>query len=625
MWSTKNSEKLYSLPQWGKGFFSINKKGSLEVKLKHSSIDLYQLTQDLKLRDVQAPLLIRFPEILEARLALLNQCFHKAIKEYHYKGNYHYIYPIKVNQEKHLVRDIAKFSYQFSSGVECGSKPELLIALALNFHNNPIICNGFKDSDYIKTALLSLKLEKKIYIVIDRKEELDIILKLSKELKVTPLIGLRIKLASSSTSRWNEASNKSKFGLSATEVIESIEKLRQYNLLKSLKLIHFHMGSQVSSIFSIKSVLKEGARFFAEIYKLGAKPEIIDVGGGLGVHYGCEDTNLGATNYTEQEYANDVVFTIQSICDENKIPHPHIITESGRALTAHSSVLIFNILGTNAVEDKKKLPSSQPKDIALIKELFEIYTHVNLSNINEYFHDLTEKHKDIIQLFNYGHLNLKQKAKAEELFFKSCKKIHKLSEGKIALKAIHNQLNDKLTSTYFGNFSLFQSIPDAWAIKQVFPIMPIHQLDTEPTQRAVIADLTCDSDGKINNFISQDSEQATQAYLPVHGYKKNKNYYLGVFLIGAYQEILGDLHNLFGDTHAVHIESTKKSYEIKHLVHGNSISEVLKYVEYNEHSLIESIRKVCEQGLQNKTITHLEARQFMKNYQSMITSYTYLN
>lgn len=625
MWNIKDSAKLYALNQWGKNFFSINKKGSLEVKLKHSNIDLYQLVQDLKLRDVQSPLLIRFPEILESRLALLNHCFNKAIKEYKYKGNYHYIYPIKVNQEKHLVRDIAKFSDQFSSGVECGSKPELLIALALDFHHNPIICNGFKDSAYIKTALLSLKLGKQIYIVIDRKEELDITLKLSKELNITPLIGLRVKLSSSSASRWDESSNKSKFGLNSTEIIESIDKLKKQNLLKSLKLIHFHMGSQVSSIFSIKSVLKEGTRFFTEIYKLGAKPDIIDVGGGLGIHYGCEDQKLGAMNYTEQEYANDVVFTIQSICDENKIPHPHIITESGRALTAHSSVLIFDILGTNSVESKQKLPVVSPKDAPLIKELFDIYTHVNLSNINEYFHDLMEKQKDINQLFNYGHLNLKQKSKAENIFLNSCKKIHKLTEGKATLKIIHNQLNDKLTSTYFGNFSLFQSIPDAWAIKQIFPIMPIHQLDKEPTQRAVIADLTCDSDGKINNFISQDSEKTAQTYLPVHSYAKNKTYYLGVFLIGAYQEILGDLHNLFGDTHAVHIESTKGSYEIKHLVHGNSISEVLKYVEYNEHSLIESIRKTCEQGLKNKTINHFEARQFMKNYQNMITSYTYLN
>ncbi len=385
------------------------------------------------------------------------------------------------------------------------------------------------------------------------------------------------------------------------------------------------MGSQVSSILSIKSVLKEGARFFTEMYKLGATPEIIDVGGGLGVHYGSDDPQLGATNYTEQEYANDVVFTIQSVCDENKVPHPHIITESGRALTAHSSVLIFNILGRNSVGEKKKLPTKQPKDIALIKELFDIYNHVNLSNINEYFHDLTEKQKDITQLFSYGHITLPQKAKAEELFLKSCKKIHKLAEGKATLKPIYKQLSDKLTSTYFGNFSLFQSIPDAWAIKQVFPIMPIHQLDKEPTQRAVIADLTCDSDGKITNFISKNSEQPTQNYIPVHTYKKNSDYFLGVFLIGAYQEILGDLHNLFGDTHAVHIESTKKSYEIKHLVYGNSISEVLKYVEYNEHSLIESMRKICEHSLNNKTMTHLEARQFMKNYQSMITSYTYLN
>lgn len=624
MWNIQDSEKLYSLNQWGQNFFSINKKGSLEVKLKHSNIDLHKLTQDLKLRDLQAPLLIRFPEILETRLALLNNCFNKAIQEYKYKGNYHYIYPIKVNQEKHLVRDIAKFSQKFSSGVECGSKPELLIALALNFHQNPIICNGFKDSDYIKTALLSLKLGKKIYIVIDRKEELDIVIKLSQELKVTPFIGLRIKLNSSSTSRWNETARNSKFGLSSNEIIDSIDKLKKHNLLKSLKLIHFHMGSQVSSIFSIKGVLKEGARFFSEIYQLGAKPDIIDVGGGLGVHYGCQEQDLGATNYTEQEYANDVVFTIQSICDEKNIPHPHIITESGRALTAHSSVLIFNILGTNSTENTKKIPTPKKQDVSLIKELFDIYNHVSLSNVNEYFHDLMEKQKDINQLFNYGHLNLEQKAKAEELFTNTCKKIHKLSDGKKALANIHKQLNEHLTSTYFGNFSLFQSIPDAWAIKQVFPIMPIHKLDKEPTQRAIIADLTCDSDGKINNFISQNPEHNAQGYLPVHSYEKNQTYYIGVFLIGAYQEILGDLHNLFGDTHAVHIESTKESYEIKHLVYGNSISQVLKYVEYNEHSMIEEIRKLCEKGLQNKSINHSDARQFMKNYQSMISSYTYL-
>lgn len=624
MWSLKDSQKLYSVNQWGKDFFSINKKGSLEVKLKHSDLDLYQLVQDLKLRDVQSPLLIRFPEILEARLNLLHNCFNKAIKEYKYQGKYHYIYPIKVNHEKHLVRDIAKFSEQFSSGVECGSKPELLIALALNFASNPIICNGFKDVDYIKTALLSLKLGKKIYIVIDRKEELDIVIRLSKELKISPLIGLRIKLSSSSNSRWNETSNKAKFGLNSTEIIEAINKLQNNNMLKAVKLIHFHMGSQVSSIFSIKSVLKEGARFFAEIYKLGARPNIIDVGGGLGVHYGCEDQNLGATNYTEQEYANDVVFTIQSICDENKTPHPDIFTESGRALTAHCSVLIFNILGSNLQEDKKKLSINEEKDTTLIKELFDIYTYVNTSNINEYFNDLMEKQKDINQLFSYGHLSLDQKAKAEKIFMRACKKMHKLSEKEKNLQTMHSQLSGKLTSTYFGNFSLFQSIPDAWAIKQVFPIMPIHRLDQEPTQRAVIADLTCDSDGKMTQFISQNPDQAKEKYLPVHSYLKNTDYYLGVFLIGAYQEILGDLHNLFGDTHAVHVESTKNSYTIKHLVYGNSIATVLKYVEYNEHSLVESIRKLCEQGLQEKSLSHLEARQFMKNYQNMINSYTYL-
>jgi arginine decarboxylase len=627
-WNHRKSSELYGVNYWGASYFRTNEKGHLEILPQGKTgvgLDLYSLTQDLQERGIRMPILLRFPDIIKARIELLAGCFEKAIQEYKYNGCYRGVYPIKVNQQKHLVEEIVEFGQFHRFGLEAGSKPELLITLAqMDTPNALIICNGFKDYEYIEMALISQKLGRNTFLVIDRYSELAMVLNASKRLNIKPKIGFRAKLSTSGAGRWAETSGaKSKFGLTPTEIVTGVETLRNEGLLDCLELIHFHIGSQIPSIQSIKAAMKEGARFFTEIYALGAQLKYIDVGGGLGVDYDGSGRSDSSTNYSEQEYANDIVSILQSICDEKKIPHPDIISESGRSLVAHSTALIFDVLGQTDVKIRDfKLPNSD-KESRLVQDLYEIYKSLDKKNVNEYYNDLVEKKRDTLQLFTYGVLSLEQRAKAEDLFRAIATRMVDIAQGDPELEDMRYALEQELSDTYFCNFSVFQSLPDSWALDQLFPIMPIHRLNDRPDRRAILVDLTCDSDGNITNFIDAESGGA-QKYLEVHNLEPGQPYYMGAFLTGAYQEILGDLHNLFGDTDAVHVSLTENGYSIDHVVEGDDVREVLEYVEYHKPDLLERIRKATESSILKGTLSRSEARLLLEHYERGLSSYTYL-
>lgn len=627
-WNHQNSSGLYGVNYWGANYFRTNEAGNLEILPRGKDgpgLDLYNLTQDLQERGIRMPILLRFPDIIKQRIELLANCFARAVEESKYNGSYCGVYPIKVNQQKHLVEEIVEFGQFHRFGLEAGSKPELLVTLAqMDTPNALIICNGFKDYEYIEMALISQKLGRNTFIVIDRFSELAMVINASKRLNIRPKIGFRTKLNTPSAGRWAETSGaKSKFGLTPSEIVSGIEILRAENMLDCLELMHFHIGSQIPSIQSIKAAMKEGARFFTEIYAMGAALKYIDVGGGLGVDYDGSGRSDSSTNYSEQEYANDIVSIVQSICDEKKVPHPDIISESGRALVAHSTALIFDVLGQNEVKIRDfKLPNSD-KESRLVQELYEIYKCLTKDNVNEYYNDLVEKKRDTLQLFTYGVLSLEQRAKAEDLFRAIATRMVDIAKGNSELEDIRYSLEQELSDTYFCNFSVFQSLPDSWALEQLFPIMPIHRLNERPDRRAILVDLTCDSDGNITNFIDAESG-GIQKYLEVHNLEPGQPYYLGVFLTGAYQEILGDLHNLFGDTDAVHISITDNGYSIDHVVEGDDVREVLEYVEYHKPDLIERIRKATESSILKGTLSRSEARLLLEHYERGLSSYTYL-
>ena len=627
-WTIQDSEELYGINSWGAGYFRINAKGHICVTPSGTEegpqVDLLELAEDLKDRGIRPPILVRFPDIVKARIQLLNGCFAKAMKEYGYMGRYTGVYPIKVNQQKHLVREIVKFGQKYNLGLECGSKPELLVVLALMTTPEAlIIANGFKDEEYIETALLSQKLGRNTIIVVDRISELPMILQAAKKLNTKPRIGFRAKLDSKGAGRWVESSGaRSKFGLTPAEIVYGIDLLKRENMIDALELLHFHVGSQISSIQAIKSSLKEGARVFAELYALGSRPRYVDVGGGLGVDYDGSRTSDTSVNYDEQEYANDVVSTFQAICDEKNIPHPNIVTESGRSLVAHHSVLIYNVLGVNEVAKLTVSAPPEKTDHKLIQNLHEIYETVNVDNINEFYHDMLQMKEEALQLFTLGYLSLEQRAKIENLVWAILTKMAKIAKLlDDDSSEFQSMLDQELSDTYFCNFSIFQSTPDTWAVGQLFPTLPIHRHTEEPRRRATLVDLTCDSDGKLDKFIKNGDVKNA---LEVHYFQPNENYYLGIFLIGAYQEILGDLHNLFGDTDAVHITITEAGYVVDDVVEGDTVSEVLSYVQYERSELVDSIRRAAEAAIQRGTITKQDARLLLKHYEDGLAGYTYL-
>lgn len=629
-WSKEQSETEYGINAWGEGYFRINNDGNVCVnpdgQLNGPSVDLYELTQDLLDRGIRVPIMIRFPDIIKSRVDLINDCFTKAFADHNYKGHYCGVYPVKVNQQRHLVEELVKQGSKRRLGLECGSKPELLIVLAHAKNNESlIICNGFKDTEYIETAILSQKIGKHTIIVVDRYEELLLIVAAAKKLNARPHIGFRMKLNSQGAGKWVDSSGaRSKFGLTTVEVVEGIELLKRENMIDCLELVHFHIGSQIPAIQSIKSSLKEGVRFFTEIYHLGATSlRYIDVGGGLGVDYDGTGNSDSSINYSEQEYANDVVSALQALCDERNVPHPNIVTESGRFLVAHHSVLVFNVLGVNNLSRPEPPRPATKADHPVMQDLQYIHEKLNRANLNECFNDLTQARQEVMQLFTYGVLNLQLRAWCESMYFAIATKMIKLAQQMDDAEDIVQALSQEMCDTYFCNFSVFQSIPDSWAVGQMFPVMPIHRLKEEPSRQCTLADLTCDSDGKLEKFIDTETGK-TRKTLTVHPYREGQPYYLAVFLTGAYQEILGDLHNLFGDTDAVHVSVTASGYTLDHYVPGDTVTEVLSYVQYHQNHMVEAIRASTEESIQKGTLTKQEAKLLIKHYEEGLAGYTYL-
>jgi arginine decarboxylase len=627
-WSPEKSASLYGINNWGAGYFRVNNAGHVVITPEGATgktLDLYELTQDLLERGIRVPIMVRFPDIIKSRVELMHACFQKAFQDHGYKGSYQGVYPIKVNQQRHLVEELVYYGRNLRLGLECGSKPELLVVLALmNNKDAVVVCNGFKDSEYIETALLAQKLGRHTIIVMDRKDELPLIIAAAKKFNMKPKIGFRAKLNTQGAGKWVDSSGaRSKFGLTTVEIMEGIELLKKENMLDCLELLHYHIGSQVPAINSIKSSLKEAARFFVELYKLGAHLKFIDVGGGLGVDYDGTGRSDSSVNYSEQEYANDVVSTLQNLCDEKGIPHPNIITECGRALVAHHSVLICNVTGRNDLRRPEPPKSAGKSDPSIIQDMQYIFEKINKDNINECYNDLMQTKSESLNLFVYGVLSLEQRAWCESMYFAISTKMLALAKITPDCDDIVKSLQEELCDTYFCNFSVFQSVPDSWAVGQLFPVMPIHRLKEEPDHEATLADLTCDSDGKIEKFIDTETGEYKKT-IKIHEYTESQPYYLGVFLTGAYQEILGDLHNLFGDTDAVHVSMTDAGYTIDHYVPGDTVTEVLSYVQYGRTELVDSVRQAAEESIQRGTITKQEAKLLIRHYEDGLSGYTYL-
>lgn len=627
-WTIADAVDTYSINRWGCGYVSIAPNGNVLITPRGpegGAIDMKALVDELTQRGIQLPILLRFSDILRARIELLNGTFHSAIAEYGYKGNYRGVYPIKVNQSRHVVEEIIEYGRQFNYGLEAGSKPELLVIMAI--HDNPealIICNGYKDEEYIETALLASKLGRTVVIVIEKPSELDTIYRVSQRLGVRPVLGMRARLSARGAGRWEQSGgDRSKFGLSAAEMLETVKKLRSWDMLDCLRLLHFHLGSQISAIRSIKNALREACRLFVELYKLGCSSlSYFDAGGGLGVDYDGSQTNFASSmNYTVQEYANDVVFAVQEICDADNVPHPTIVTESGRAVAAHHSVLVANVLGVSEF-DTFEVPKSIPKEVdAMVHNLFETYEGVNRKNLLESYHDALEYKDQVLQLFNLGHLSIEERVLAERLFWSIVQRILAIVRALPDIPEELDGLERAISDTYFLNFSMFQSLPDAWAVGQLFPIMPIHRLDQPPTRRGILADITCDSDGKIDKFIDLRDVKKVLELHPMD----NGSYYLGLFLVGAYQEILGDMHNLFGDTNTVHVSLDQHGgYTVEEVVAGDTVDEVVRYVDYSPEDLMRRLRSSVEGALRRNTLTLDESRQLIERFREGLRGYTYL-
>lgn len=626
-WRIEDSTETYNVSGWGINYFSINDKGNVQVTPKKDgvAVDLKELVDELQLKDFETPVLVRFPDILDNRIEKISTCFVKAKEEYEYNGENHLVYPIKVNQMQPVVEELVSHGKKFNLGLEAGSKPELHAVIAINTAGNSlIICNGYKDESYIELALLAQKMGRQIFIVVEKLNELPIITKIAKKLKVKPNIGIRIKLSSSGSGKWEESGGDgSKFGLNSSELLEALDFLEKNNMKDTLKLIHFHIGSQVTQIRRIKTALREAANFYVELYKLGFEVKFVDIGGGLGVDYDGTRSSFSesSVNYSIQEYVNDSVSTMVDAANKAEIPHPNIITESGRSLTAHHSVLIFEVLETAGLPEWAEEEEIKEEDHDLVKELYSMWERLTQTGMLEAWHDAQQIREEALDLFSLGLLDLKTRAQVERLYFSILRDVSELAgaskHAAPELKQLHKLLPDK----YFCNFSLFQSLPDSWAIDQVFPIMPIHRLDSKPDRFGTLQDITCDSDGKIDNFMVKGVQSS---FLPLHALKKDESYYLGVFLVGAYQEILGDLHNLFGDTNAIHVSVDKSTYRIDQTIDGESVAEVLEYAQYNPKKMVRSVESWVTSCVKEGTITLEEGKEFLSNYRSGLYGYTYL-
>ncbi|HEX7011137.1 MAG TPA: biosynthetic arginine decarboxylase [Steroidobacteraceae bacterium] len=634
-WSTEDSLDLYQLPAWGKPYFSINAAGHVVVRpdgTPEREIDLLEVVEGLRARDLTTPVVVRFSDILRHRLLRLHKAFEQAIQENDYKGRYCAVFPIKVNQQRVVVEEVYRYGKEFGFGLEAGSKPELLAVMALteDAPERMIVCNGFKDDSYIEAVILATKLGRTIIPVIENFEELARVLKHAERYQVRPRIGVRVKLASEGAGRWRDsAGEKSKFGLFVSEILELVTELRKHQMLDCLELVHCHPGSQLQDIRRVKDAINELAHVYAELKLMGAGLKYIDVGGGLGVDYDGSGTNFESSmNYTMNEYASDVVYRIASVCNARGIDHPTIISESGRATAAHHSVLIFNALGSSAldqfrvagrIEEDYKGKDELPQPVL---DLFEAYSAISERRLVECYHDALQAREQALQMFNLGLMSLEFRGLAERLYWATCAKVRDYCRKLTRVPEELEELELILSDTYFCNFSVFQSLPDSWAIGQLFPIMPIHRLNERPTRNAVLADITCDSDGKIDRFVSQRDVKRT---LELHELKPGEEYYLAAFLVGAYQETLGDLHNLFGDTHVVHIRlHDQGGWWIEEIVKGDTASKVLSYMQYDVDRLFPQFSRDCERAAREGRMTVAESQALRRFYESELNGYTYL-
>ena len=626
-WRIEDSAELYNINGWGLKYFSINDKGHVAVTPREgsASVDLKELMDELQVRDVTSPVLLRFPDILDNRIEKISKCFQQAADEYGYTAKNFIIYPIKVNQMRQVVEEIVSHGKKFNIGLEAGSKPELHAVLAINTDENSlIICNGYKDENYVELALLAQKMGRRIFLVVEKLNELRLIADISKRLKIRPNIGIRIKLASSGSGKWEESGGDgSKFGLNSSELLEALDFLEKANMTDCLKLIHFHIGSQITKIRRIKNALKEASQFYVQLQNMGFHVEFVDIGGGLGVDYDGtrSSSSESSMNYSIQEYVNDSVSALVDACAKNNLPQPNIITESGRSLTAHHSVLVFEVLETTSLPiwDEKEELGENPHE--LVDELYKIWDNMNQPRLLESWHDALQIREEALDLFGLGLLNLRTRAQIEQLFWSVAREVNEIASDMKHAPEELRKISKLLPDKYFCNFSLFQSLPDSWSIDQLFPIMPISRLDERPDRTATIQDITCDSDGKINNFISS---HGANSHLAVHALNNKEPYYIGVFLVGAYQEILGDMHNLFGDTNAVHVSVYKDRYEIDQVIDGETVAEVLDYVQFSPKKLVRSVETWVTSSMKAGIITPEEGREFLSNYRSGLYGYTYL-
>ena len=621
-WTVADSAKLYNIEGWGEPYFKIAQTGNVTVSPRSTvAIDLVEIIESSKKQGVNLPLLIRFPELLGDRIARLHDCMNTAIARYGYKGKYQSVFPIKCNQNRQIIEAVVRHGKPYQFGLEAGSKPELIIALAMSSvaDGSLLLCNGYKDRAYIETALLAAKLGHQPIIIIEQLRELELVIAIADELNIKPILGVRAKLNTKGIGRWGDSTgDRAKFGLTVSEILQVVHRLKATNHLDCLQLLHFHIGSQISAIKTIKDAIREASQIYVQLVKLGAKMHYLDVGGGLAVDYdGSKTSSYASKNYNMQNYANDIVAQVKDACDSADVAVPTLVSESGRAVASHQSVLVFDVLGASS----KPFDVRQPEDDAplILRNFWLTYQEIERTNLQESYHDAIGFKQEALSLFNLGYLSLSDRALAEELYWACCAKISLILDRYEDISEDLENLSVIMASTYYVNLSVFRSAPDAWAIDQLFPIMPLHRLDRKPTVRAILADITCDSDGKIDKFINRK-----QAKLELHPISDTSPYYLGMFLVGSYQEIMGNLHNLFGKTNIVHIETTSTGYRVS-AIEGDTIAEVLNRVEYDSKDLLETMRHRVAIALQDRTITDKEAQRLLQNYATTLDSYTYLN
>jgi len=623
-WSIQQARDIYHIAQWSEGFFDIGEQGTLQAcphgSREQSTIDLYDLAQQIKNAGTSFPVLVRFTDILRKRIQTLHEAFAQAIRDHDYQGSYISVYPIKVNQQRHVVESILD-NGKVNVGIETGSKPELLAALAVStVQNSVIICNGYKDREYIRLALIGQRLGHRVFIILEKIHEVNLVLEESEKLGVEPVLGARVRLSSLGEGKWQDSGGeKAKFGFSAPQLLQIVELLRAKNRLNWLRVIHSHLGSQVANISHIQRGMHEASRYYAALRELGAPIDTIDVGGGLGVDYeGTRSRSFCSMNYSVQEYANNIVYTLAEICQQHHLPHPNIVTESGRAITAHHAMLITDVISTESACEVADLQPPAVDAKPIIHGLWNSLVNLTESTALEVYHDICHWMSEVNTMYIHGLIGLKERAYAEQIYFATCFKLRDALKPAVrAHREVIDELNEKLANKFVCNFSLFQSLPDAWAINQVFPIMPLSGLDQQPTQRGILHDITCDSDGRVDMYVNNYGLETT---LPLMPYDANKPYLLGIFMVGAYQEILGDLHNLFGDTHSIHVESTADGkYELSHAREGDTVESVLRYVDFDTKNLLLSYRK----KLQDVNLSTAESEEFLNDLTVGLSGYTY--